>query len=175
MDILEFIERLALLKPNRKLLSERGYSEEMIEKLFRQEYLLKDKFSSTSGDISKLSSVKDFISNFDLNEFRIRNISFSDIDRDVKGYYLVGGFDGGYLGLNEINNVVYIIYADEINNIHEIFSTSTNEFFEILLQIAEYSSKISEGVFSPFDVDVKEEYIDRCFDICPKGTYEIFF
>lgn len=158
-----FKEKLLSLKPDLKALLSEGYSEERAYKIMNNEYTLKPKDIQNQYN----SILLDFLYNYDLRLFRVLNVFFNDILRYVEGYLLIGGFDGGYLGLNEKTGKIYVIYADETNNIHEVFVNNELQFFEILLIFTEYSSKGSE--------DEIEEYLERCYDVCQEGNYDSFF
>ena len=163
MNLEMFKEKLLSLKPNLKDLLSEGYSEEGALQILNNEYILKPMKIQKKYD----SILLDFLHNYNLEFFSIRNISFDDILRYVNGYLLVGGFDGGYLGLDENTGRIYIIYADEINNISTLFVENELQFFEILLIFAEYSSRGSE--------DEIEKYVERCENVCLLGNYDSFF
>jgi hypothetical protein len=163
MNLKMFKEKLLSLQPKLNDLLSEGYSNEGALQVLNNEYILKSKDIQSQYN----SILLDFLNNYDLQFFRIRNISFDDILRYVNGYLLVGGIDSGYLGLDEDTGRIYIIYADEIDNISTLFVENEVQFFEILLILAEYSSKGTE--------DEIEEYIGRCENICPLGNYDSFF
>ncbi|MCM5663285.1 hypothetical protein [Galbibacter mesophilus] len=175
MNLVKFSKDLGNLKPNRKLLLRRGYSDEMIDKLYIQEYQIEDKIlNSKALNHYKSIEARDFIELFNLERFRIRNISFPKKLEYVEKYLKVGEFDGGYLGLDEITGMIYIIYSDNLNCVNEIFSTKDSEYFDILLIIAEYSKNVSEGKINAFDENAKNKFIEKCYSVCPSGSYEIF-
>ncbi len=174
MKLETFITNLYKLRPNIELLKNRGYDEKHIIKLMTNEYILVQK-ENIEEDISSSTNIVDFLKNFKLDFFRIRNIEFSDILRNLGDFLLVGGIEGGYLGLDEKTRIVYIIYADDIESNHEIFAENDSQFFELLLLIAEYSSEVSEGKIDAFDEELIEDYIERCYEVCQLGSYEIFF
>lgn len=171
MYLESFIARLDGLKPSIEILRQRGYDDDEALELIYHEYSLKPIPNKNIYN----SDLLNFLNNYDLKNFRIRNINFSDILRYVQRHLIVGGFDGGHLGLNEKTGAIYIIYSDEESNIHEIFVENEFQFFEILLIIAEYSSKVSEGVIDPFSIEVKQVYYQRCYNICPISNCELFF
>lgn len=163
MDLKKFKEKLLSLQPKLDDLLSEGYSQEGAQNILSNEYVLKPKETQKQFD----SILLEFLNNYDLNFFSIRNISFDDILRYVGKYLLIGGIDGGYLGLDEKTGHIYIIYADEIDNVNTLFVENEDQFFEILLIFAEYSANGSE--------DEIEEYIERCEEICPLGNYDYFF
>jgi hypothetical protein len=163
MNLRKFKEKLLSLQPKLDDLLQQGYSQELALEILNNEFILKPKEVQNRYD----SIVFDFLNNYDLRFFRIRNIFFDDVLRYINGYLLVGGIDGGYLALDEKTGRIYIIYGDEINNIHALFVENEIQFFEILLVLAEYSSNGTE--------DEIENYIDRCEEICPLGNYDSLF
>lgn len=171
MDLNNFKEKLLNLKPDFKVLLSEGYSEERAFGILNNEYVLKLKDVQKQND----SDLLNFLVNYDLEFFRIRNIFFADILRYAEGYLIIGNFDSGYLGLDEKTGRIYIIYADEMNNIHTLFVENEFQFFDVLLVISEYSSRVSEGKIDPFDEEIIEEYIERCYGICQVGNYDSFF
>lgn len=163
MDLKKFREKLFDLQPDLNDLLNEGYSKEGAIEIINNEYILKSKNIQNQYN----SPLLDFLNNYDLEFFTIRNISFDDILRYVNDHLLIGGFDGGYLGLNENSGHIYIIYADEIDNINTLFAENESQFFDILLIFAEYSSKGTE--------DEIDKYIERCESICVLGNYDLFF
>ncbi|AWK05492.1 hypothetical protein HYN56_15100 [Flavobacterium crocinum] len=163
MNLEIFKDRLLNLQPSLSDLLSEGYSQYGALDILNNEYILKPKEVQNHYD----SLLLDFINNYDLQFFRVRNIFFDDILRYLKGYLLIAGIDGGYLGLDESTGYIYIIYADEIDNINTLFVENEEQFFEILLIFAEYSSIGSE--------DEIEKYLERCENVCLLGSYDYFF
>lgn len=163
MNLEIFKGRLLNLQPHLNDLLSEGYSQEGALNILNNEYILKPKeIQNQYGSV-----LLDFINNYDLQFFRIRNIFFDDILRYLEGYLLIASIDGGYLGLDENTGHIYIIYADEIDNINTLFVENEEQFFEILLILAEYSSRGSE--------DEIENYLERCENVCLLGNYDYFF
>ena len=162
MNLRFFKEKLFSLQPNVDDLVSEGYSREDAIDILNNEYILRPKEIQEQYD----SILLDFLNNYDLRFFRIRNISFDDILRYLKGHLLIGGIDSGYLALNQDTGHIYIMYADDTDNI-TLFVENEVQFFEVLLIFAEYSSIGSE--------DQIEEYIERCENVCLLGNYDSFF
>lgn len=163
MNIKIFSEKLLALQPKLNDLLSEGYSQKGAIQILNNEYVLKPKDNQGQYD----SILLEFLHNYDLEFFRIRNIFFDDILRYVNGYLLVGSVDSGYLGLDESTGHIYIIYADEIDNVSTLFVANEFQFFEVLLIMAEYSARGSE--------DEIEEYLERCETVCQLGNYDSFF
>jgi len=171
MDVKKFKIELTRIKPNLSNIIENGFSEEYSKKMIINNFVLTERKKT----IKTKSSIEDFCKNYELEYFNVRNISFSDILRYIEGYLIVANVDGGYIGLDEATGVFYNIWADEIENIYNVFCENEKQFFEILLIVAEYNSKVISGKIKFSNDESREEYIEQCENIYPLGSYEDLF
>ena len=70
--------------------------------------------------------------------------------------------------------MIYTSYADDKEGTMSLLCINDKEFFDILLIVAEYSSKSYEGIDIDED-ELLENYIKRCEKICSEGNFERLF
>ena len=79
---------------------------------------------------------------------------------------IVGYIEGGYISYENLSGKFYTSYVDDIEGTMELLCNIENEFFEILLIIAEYSSNSYTGKLNPDQELAIDEYIDKCNLVC---------
>ena len=171
MDVKSFISKINLLNPEEKKLINKGYSEKMISDIFEKEFNINKKNNLESNHI-----IEDFYLNYNISNFRILNLFFTNkIDEQIiKNQIIFGFIEGGYISYEYKTGFFYTSYSDDIADSMEILCENEKQFFEILLIIAEYSSKCYLDEISNID-QVIEFYIEKCILIYDKGGYERLF
>jgi hypothetical protein len=163
----KFIEQLAELKPEMKVLIAEGYSENYINDIINEFTLRK------INSIQVSSKINDFLYNFDIQHFRVLNLFFTnEIDEDtIEDHFIFGFIEGGYISFEKSTGYFYTSYADEIENSLNIICENEDQFFQILLIVAEFSSKAYENT----DNLEKIKYIEMCQKIYSKGFFDQLF
>lgn len=173
MNIKYFFTELNNLKPNIENLIKSGYSKDTAEKIIKKEFLIQD-FSHL--EIST-SIFKDFINYNRFNSFRILNLFFNKelIEDIIDGHIIFGFIDGGYISYEKKTGYFHCSYADDLSGSLSKICENENQFFKILLIVADYSSKSYQGMLPENDESALENYIDKCRDIYLSGEFTPLF
>jgi len=171
MTVSEFSKKLIDVKPSITEVLERGYSEQAAKEIVSSNF----KLSKKSDIHLTKNEIHNFLINYNIERFRVRNISFDDVNRYENNLLLVANTDGGYLGFDADTGIIYNMFADDLDNIDEIFCENENQFFKILSTIAEYNSMIVSGKIKYNNELKRQEYIDKSEMIYPLGSFDSFF
>ncbi|OED45289.1 hypothetical protein AB832_01405 [Flavobacteriaceae bacterium (ex Bugula neritina AB1)] len=170
MKILNFIESIRKYSPTQEVLMSRGYSESFSKNIIDKQFNLQE--VNNRKEVS--SFLQDFLQNYEVESFEINKISFSDIlEEEINDYTTIAGIEGGYLVIKENDPAIYILFSDDEDNV-ELFCSNEDEFFELLIVFAEFSSKVFKGEINPFDEEVKSSYLEKCNKINPLTDYDMF-
>ena len=176
----DFVKRLNALKPHKDNLIKGGYSDERIEDIYANEFSLKKKKKT----IKVSSLIDDFICNYNINTFSILNLYFSDSyinDNILENHIIIGSLEGGYISYECSSKKFYTCYAEDKEGTIGLLCENDTEFFEILLIVAEYSSKLEEKLitidYSSFESREKaiEPFVEKCDNISPYGLHDRLF
>jgi len=171
MNLDKFKNKIKLLTPKNDLLVNEGYSFTSIDEI-KNEFDLKGKtiFSKKEG------LFLNFVLHNETNSFRVNNLFFSKMDKEIiEGHIVFGSIEGGYISYNIEEKNFYASYSDDIMGSMLLICENEEQFFEILLIVAEYSSKAYEGLIIDEDEELLNEYIKKCENIFLNGNYEYLF
>jgi hypothetical protein len=163
----KFVEMLVELKPKEKILISAGYSEDYIKDILNEFKLRK------INSIQVNSKIEDFLYNFDIQNFRILNLFFTNVldENTIVKHIIFGYIEGGYISFDKETGYFYSSYVDDVEDSLSILCENDEQFFDILLLIAEFSSKEYENI----ENNIKEDYIELCQKIYNQGFFEQLF
>ena len=171
MTIKKFIKEIYKLIPKTSELVSEGYTKSEIEEILKEFEFKKKK------DIYVESRLDDFIFNYLEENTRVLNLYFNPkiIKEIIQNHSIFGYIEGGYISYENLTGKFYTSYVDDIEGTMELLCNNENEFFEILLIIAEYSSNSYTGKLNPDQELAIDEYIDKCNLVCSQGDFYRLF
>lgn len=175
MNCFEFANKLSEIKPElNEMISKRKFSEKFAKGIISREFSPIKKYHS--GKVYDDGGILDFLNVYNLENFRIRNISFNSELEDFGGKKIFATNSNGEVFIyNPMNKKIEYNFIDDIYSENSIFCLDSYQLFEILFALAKYSSKIYSGNIKADDETIKTQFIEEANKVFTNGINEAIF